>query len=174
MNSILEYFLKEQSFDGIVGYHGTTKKIETVPDFLKSMKTMDYGPGFYFAADPEDTTPYGPILYRATVSLKNPIMITPDQEDEKLVKTLQRALRISDMDLEFTEHKTSEIWGFVNELINMGTLSPIKLNEFLKKVGWDGTYIDKRISNSKGDYFAVFDPSQITNWELVSTYGIAR
>lgn len=136
-------------------YRATTRH----PDDLSITHAggSDYGPGLYFATDPEDTRPYGPVPREWEVTVKNPIHVGRD-EDEALRRRVQRALRIDDEQL--MDRTWEELMSLASVLVQMGELRWASLMGFLQKLGYDGIHVHSP-KGSRGDYVAVFDSSQV-------------
>lgn len=171
----------------LVGYHGTRRPMER-PEVFKG-KGMDFGPGFYFALDPQDalsyTDMYQPLVYQAEVELKNPIVISHETPvDKALAARVMKALGGGLEDVEpFYDHLMVGVFEMVRALVSVGTVRADAFRAFLQKLGYDGVYVDRDIVQERmddgggsqqihGDYIAVFSPEQILSWERSDVAGL--
>lgn len=167
--------LLENAGGNIVLYHGTQKTMNKPDQFF--MKVIDFGPGMYFATKPEGSIRYGSVIYRADVTLNNPIVVGGGvPADPSVVARLLRGLRISQREFDEQHDGVNEfvtIFTLAKLLIDLGEISAKSFQSFLMKIGYDGVIVKNDIlrkTNSvsgdyDGDYVAVFSPSQIHSWD---------
>jgi hypothetical protein len=156
----------------LTAYHGAKRPMAQPTEF-REPRNIDFGPGFYMATAPEDAARYGSVLYRAEIELKNPILLT-DNDDPELLAWFQRVLRIGDENLEFYDNPMVGIFDLVKVMIQSDTLSGKKLIAVLQRKGYDGIYVDKNIVAEyhegmavDGDYVVLWSPDQVLSWEKV-------
>jgi hypothetical protein len=134
---------------------------------------MDFGPGFYLALSPRDAASYGSFLYRVVARLENPIIIG-DHVDDELVDWFQRSLGIADHDLEEHDNPIAAAFFFADTLADVGRLKPSALVTALKKLGYDGVYVESEAAEAHngvavdGDLAILWDPAQILAWERLT------
>lgn len=172
MKLSLKKIIKESSEGRMIVYHATKKAMAKPDKFF--LRNMDFGPGLYFSTEPQDTLTYGTRIYRAEVQLNNPVVVGLNVlPDPKFVKAMQRALKIDDESLGFSDNVIAEIFGLARTLIDAGMISGEKFRQYLIKLGYDGVVINNDFlrgyigENVKGDYVALFNPSLIISWQEI-------
>lgn len=165
-------FLLEQAQEFVV-YHGSNRRIDSL-GAIGAQKTLgqDFGPGMYFSTAREDAREHGINLYRATVRLNNPLVISQEMTPE--MDRVRKALKLTEEDLQFSDE--DGLWpsmmGLAKTLVDIGQISWSGLMNFIKnKMGHDGIYVPNDVvrraggnHDAKGNYVIVFDASSVEGW----------
>lgn len=161
-------------------FHGTVYRFDKPTDFAK-LKSMDFGPGFYFTIDRRDAESYGPLVYEAKVRIENPIVVSSTKGDDFFVRSFARAIGATMDDVQtgvdHGSHPVSYLFELARTLIDVGSISQNSIRKWLLKSGFDGVIVDPDIVNATmkkagagarmhGRYVAVFSPEQILSWNL--------
>lgn len=157
----------------LVGYHGTTRRMGK-PETISESRSFDWGPGLYFSTDPSDSIRYGSHLYRAEVSLTNPVVVGTANESADVLSWMKRALRIREEDLAEYNNKFAGAFELYRLLVEMGEYKPSALSDALRKKGYDGILVKRDAirqhqpeMDADGDYLIVWSPEQIVSWQEV-------
>ncbi len=169
----------EKTQGSIIGYHGSRAPISKLKPVTDAMRVTDFGPGMYFTTDPQDASKYGKFVYKAELSVKNPLVVSDEMTPEMLKVT--KALGISDEDLQFADEGLwHAIIGLAATLVDIGQLSWSRLIGLIKKLGHDGIRIPSTIvklakgNQSQGDYIVVFDTAQMNGWEELRQHSLSE
>lgn len=160
-------------------FHGSTRSFEQPTDFSK-LKSMDFGPGFYFAESPRDAERYGSVLYEARIGLNNPIIVSDTTIDDAFVRRFAKALKATPDDIQIAmdsgTHPIVALFELAKTLIDVGVFTHSSIRGWLVRAGYDGVIVEPNVINSMmtrggattkvhGKYFAVFSPEQIFTFE---------
>lgn len=158
----------------IIAYHGTSKNMEKPDKFF--MKVFDFGPGLYFSTNPLGAVSYGPVVYKAEITLENPIVLDAQKDDKDLALKISKGAKIWDyIEMEQPDHYLLATIKFIAQAIQDGVFSGTAVQNYFKKLGFDGVYVSNNVvvsTNSggrkDGDFICLFSPSQIISWEKMN------
>lgn len=148
-----------------VVYHASSN-VFTNFDPSKS-KPGGYGPGLYFAENPQDVRYYGLYRYAVTVDVKNPLLVSNNSPGPEIIGPLSKAAGMTAEDLEmFTSDGSHPIVSIMATLSEQG-VDQQSLIKFFQKRGYDSILVDPEIINHEspgsatGNYLVIFDPKSI-------------
>jgi hypothetical protein len=165
-----------------VGYHGSHAPIASRPEAFRATASADYGPGFYFATNWRDTVLHGAYVYRATLQLENPLVVTGFDPVGEADAALRQAMAWSGIDYEEIAmagglmDPWATFFDLYRVLVEMGMQSYPRLGRIFDKLGYDSVLVQNHAlarrwqaegskSAPAGDYICVRSPTAITAWE---------
>jgi hypothetical protein len=126
-----------------------------------------YGPGLYFAENPQDVKHYGLYRYAVSVDVSNPMMVSKNSPGPEIIGPLSKAAGMTEEDMEMFAFDGTHPIVSIMAALEMQGVDQQSLIRFFQKRGYDSILVDPEIINHEspgsatGNYLVIFDPKSI-------------